>query len=81
MPTRNSALGLVRNRRIACPRDSWWILYESPELGDLSQQLLAGNPTLAASLANYARAKALSDQARAGLFPSLGLNAGTLARP
>src|SRR6201999_4348600 len=58
------------------PRDSWWMLYDTPELGDLAKQLLAGNPTLAAALANYAQAKALSDQARAGLFPSLGLNAG-----
>jgi NodT family efflux transporter outer membrane factor (OMF) lipoprotein len=59
------------------PRDSWWALYETPELADLAKQLLAGNPTLAAALANYAQAKALSDQARAGLFPSLGLNAGS----
>src|SRR3984885_9798211 len=59
------------------PRDSWWILYQTPELGDLAQQLLAGNPTLAAALANYAQANALRDQARAGLFPSLGLNAAT----
>jgi NodT family efflux transporter outer membrane factor (OMF) lipoprotein len=59
------------------PRDSWWMLYDTPELGDLAKQLLAGNPTLAAALANYAQAKALSDQARAGLFPSLGLNAGS----
>jgi NodT family efflux transporter outer membrane factor (OMF) lipoprotein len=59
------------------PRDTWWALYETPQLGDLAKQLLAGNPTLAAALANYAQAKALSDQARAGLFPSLGLNAGS----
>jgi NodT family efflux transporter outer membrane factor (OMF) lipoprotein len=58
------------------PRDSWWILYETPELGDLAKQLLAGNPTLAAALANYAQATALTDQARAGLFPSVGLSAG-----
>jgi len=31
---------------------------------------------LAAALANYAQARALSDQARAGLFPTLSLNAG-----
>jgi NodT family efflux transporter outer membrane factor (OMF) lipoprotein len=57
------------------PRDSWWILYETPEIGDLAKQLLAGNPTLAAAFANYAQAKALSDQARAGLFPNVGLSA------
>jgi NodT family efflux transporter outer membrane factor (OMF) lipoprotein len=57
------------------PRDSWWTLYGSGELDDLQKQLLAGNPTLAAAVADYARAQALSDQARAGLFPTLGLNA------
>jgi NodT family efflux transporter outer membrane factor (OMF) lipoprotein len=59
------------------PRDSWWMLYETAEIGDLEQQLLVGSPTLAAALANYAQATALSDQARAGLFPTLGLAAGT----
>jgi len=57
------------------PRDSWWTLYGNPELDALEQRLIAGNPTLAAALANYAQARALADQARAGLFPSLGLNA------
>jgi len=58
------------------PRDSWWSLYDAPELDDLARRLIAGNPTLAASLANYTQAIALRDQARAGLFPTLGLNAG-----
>ena len=58
------------------PRDSWWTLYDSAELDQLQQRLIAGNPTLAAALADYAQAKALSDQARAGLFPTLGLSAG-----
>jgi NodT family efflux transporter outer membrane factor (OMF) lipoprotein len=59
------------------PRDSWWTLYGTAELDQLQQRLLAGNPTLAAALANYAQARALSDQARAGLFPTLGVGAGT----
>src|ERR1700676_1085008 len=58
------------------PRDSWWSLYESAELNELQKRLIAGNPTLAAALANYAQARALADQARAGLFPTLGLSAG-----
>jgi NodT family efflux transporter outer membrane factor (OMF) lipoprotein len=57
-------------------RDHWWALYHIPELEDLAGRLIVGNPTLAASLANYAQATALRDQARAGLFPTLGLNAG-----
>src|ERR1700692_4175219 len=58
------------------PRDSWWTLYGNAELDELETRLIAGNPTLAAALANYAGARALADQARAGLFPTLGLSAG-----
>src|SRR6202789_1198507 len=57
------------------PRDSWWTLYGDAQLDELQTRLIAGNPTLAAALANYAQARALSDQARAGLFPTVGLNA------
>jgi NodT family efflux transporter outer membrane factor (OMF) lipoprotein len=57
------------------PRDSWWTLYDNQELDELETKLIAGNPTLAAALADYAQSKALTDQARAGLFPTLGLNA------
>ena len=58
------------------PRDSWWTLYDSVELDDLQKRLIAGSPTLAAALANYAQARALSDQARSRLFPTLGAEAG-----
>src|SRR4030081_3663007 len=58
------------------PRDSWWTLYDSAELDELEKRLIDGNPTLAAALANYAQSRALADQARAGLFPTLGLSAG-----
>jgi NodT family efflux transporter outer membrane factor (OMF) lipoprotein len=58
------------------PRDSWWALYGNTELDELEKKLIVGNPTLAAALANYAQARALADQARAGLFPTLGLSAG-----
>ena len=61
------------------PRDSWWRLYENTELDGLEKRLIDGNPTLAAALANYAQAKAVSDQARAGLFPTVGLN-GSVGR-
>jgi NodT family efflux transporter outer membrane factor (OMF) lipoprotein len=58
------------------PRDSWWTLYDNDELDELQRRLIAGNPTLAAALADYAQAKALRDQARAGLLPTLGMSAG-----
>ena len=62
------------------PRDSWWTLYDSAELDELQKRLIAGNPSLAAALANYAQARALANQARAGLFPTLGANAASRAR-
>jgi NodT family efflux transporter outer membrane factor (OMF) lipoprotein len=58
------------------PRDRWWMLYDNAELDGLQTRLIAGNPTLAAALANFAAARALSDQARAGLYPSLDLSSG-----
>jgi NodT family efflux transporter outer membrane factor (OMF) lipoprotein len=58
------------------PRDSWWTLYENPELDGLQKKLIAGNPTLATAIASYAQARALSNQARAGLFPTLNLGSG-----
>jgi len=58
------------------PRDSWWGLYSNSELDEFEKRLISGNPTLAAALANYAQARALADQARAGLFPTIGVNAG-----
>jgi NodT family efflux transporter outer membrane factor (OMF) lipoprotein len=58
------------------PRDSWWLLYETPEIADLETKLIAGNPNLAAALANYAQATAIRDQARAGLFPTLSVSSG-----
>jgi NodT family efflux transporter outer membrane factor (OMF) lipoprotein len=57
------------------PRDSWWTLYDSTELDEFEKSLIAGNPTLAAAFANYAQARALADQARAGLFPTIAANA------
>jgi NodT family efflux transporter outer membrane factor (OMF) lipoprotein len=56
------------------PRDSWWTVYDTAEIDDLEQRLIAGNPSLASALANYAEARAQSDQARAGLFPTVNLN-------
>jgi outer membrane protein TolC len=62
------------------PRDSWWTLYDNAELDELQKRLIAGNPTLAAALRQLrGRRRRSRDQARAGLFPTLGL-AGVSAR-
>jgi NodT family efflux transporter outer membrane factor (OMF) lipoprotein len=61
------------------PRDSWWTLYGDGELNDLQVKLIANSPDLAAALARYQQAKAVTDQARAGLFPSI-TGSGNLQR-
>jgi NodT family efflux transporter outer membrane factor (OMF) lipoprotein len=57
------------------PRGDWWTMFGDPELNALQQRLLAHSPDLAAALARYTQAKAVSDQLRSGLFPSLVLGA------
>ena len=58
------------------PRGAWWMAFGDPVLAALEQQVEIGNQTLAADAANYRNARALIDEARANLFPSLSGNAG-----
>jgi NodT family efflux transporter outer membrane factor (OMF) lipoprotein len=55
----------------ALPRDAWWTLYGDEELNALQKRLLANSPDLAAALARYQQVKAISDQIRSGLFPTI----------
>jgi NodT family efflux transporter outer membrane factor (OMF) lipoprotein len=57
------------------PRGDWWKLYGDADLNALQTRLIEHSPDLAAALARYNQAKALSDQQRSGLFPSLVLGA------
>lgn len=54
---------------------SWWTSFGDPTLDTLEQQLHSGNPSLAAALGRYDEAKAYLREARAELFPHLGLSA------
>ncbi|MCB5190580.1 efflux transporter outer membrane subunit [Methylobacillus arboreus] len=56
------------------PRGAWWKLYGDEELNALQDKLITNNPNLAAAFAHYQQALAYSEQARAGLFPSLSAN-------
>ncbi|MFL9609255.1 efflux transporter outer membrane subunit [Methylobacillus sp. Pita2] len=56
------------------PRGAWWKLYGDAELDALQEKLVAHSPDLSAALARYQQALAYSEQARAGLFPSLSAN-------
>ena len=58
-------------------RGDWWKLYGDPDLNALQMRLIEHSPDLAAALSRYDQAKAVSDQMRSGMFPSLALGADT----
>ncbi|HNL24246.1 MAG TPA: TolC family protein, partial [Pseudomonadales bacterium] len=53
------------------PRDGWWQLYGDAELDALQQRLLANSPDLAAALARYRQAEAVTRQSESALLPRL----------
>ena len=54
-------------------RQDWWRVFNDPVLNDLEAQVLVSNQNLAQSEAAYRQAKALLDQQRASLFPTINL--------
>jgi len=65
--------------RPAAPADTlergpWWTLFNDPQLTSLAEQVEVSNQNVAAAVASYAQARALVQEQRASLFPSLGLN-------
>ncbi|MBR8284783.1 efflux transporter outer membrane subunit [Burkholderia vietnamiensis] len=56
-------------------RDGWWKAFRDPVLDRLEAQVAAANPDVAAAVARHDEAAALFDQARSGLFPTIGLGA------
>src|SRR5579859_5318431 len=54
------------------PAASWWTLYGDATLDDLEAKLDAANPDLAVAADRYAQANAYFEEARSGLFPSIG---------
>jgi NodT family efflux transporter outer membrane factor (OMF) lipoprotein len=55
----------------ALKRDAWWTVYRDDDLDALQVRLIANSPDLEAAFARYRQATAITDQARAGLFPAL----------
>jgi len=55
------------------PRNAWWAMYHDHLLDDLEGRIDSGSPSLAAALSVYDRARAISQQAVAGLFPVLSV--------
>ena len=64
--------------RVAHPADTvqrgaWWHLYGDPDLDALEARVDTANPTLAAALAAYSRARAFAAEAEAGLAPRIAV--------
>lgn len=55
-------------------RGAWWRVYGDAELDRLEVEATAANQDIAAAEARYRQAKTLVDQARAGLFPAVGVS-------
>ena len=56
-------------------RGAWWKIYNDAELDRLEAAATDANQELAAAAARYREAQTLVDQARAGLFPTVGVGA------
>jgi len=59
----------------AAPRGEWWAMFGDPELDRLVARVDISNQNLRIAEARLRQARALADQARAGLFPALSANA------
>ncbi len=62
--------------KLAAPKDTelrgnWWEMYQDQQLNDLEERVVVSNQTIAAAEANYRSSRALADEARAALFPSV----------
>jgi len=55
---------------------AWWQAWGDPVLGQLEADAQSANQNIRQAEATYRQAKALADADRAGLFPTVGVNAG-----
>ncbi len=55
-------------------RGDWWTLYGDATLDGLERRVDTDNPTLAGALGRYDESRAYLAQARAGLFPQIGVS-------
>lgn len=59
--------------RDAADKGDWWAIYHDPELDRLERMVAVSNQTVQQFEAQYRNAVALVGEARAGLFPTVGL--------
>ncbi len=57
-------------------RGEWWKLFDDPVLDDLQRRVLVSNQNLAAAVAAYEQARGVVKEERAGLLPTVDLQAG-----
>ena len=57
------------------PRGSWWTVFGDAELDKLMQRVDISNQNIKVAEARLRQARAVADQARAGLFPTISANA------
>lgn len=56
-------------------RGPWWELFDDPVLSSLAAQVEVSNNNVAAAVAAYSQARAITREQRASLFPQVGLDA------
>jgi NodT family efflux transporter outer membrane factor (OMF) lipoprotein len=64
----------------AANRGAWWEVYKDTDLNALEEKVTAANQDLKAALAQYDEARALSDVAHAGYFPTITAGADPARR-
>jgi len=62
--------------RDATDKGDWWAVYHDPELDQLERMVAVSNQTVKEFEAQYRNAVALVGEARASLFPTVGLTGG-----
>ena len=55
-------------------RGKWWEMFGDSELNALEEEVIISNQNVAAAFANFLKARALTKEARAQLFPTLAAN-------
>lgn len=58
------------------PRGEWWTIFGDTTLDELERQASTANQDVKAAAARVEQARAIQREARAGLFPSLGIGVG-----
>src|SRR3954465_2322296 len=60
------------------PRGSWWTVFGDAELDKLMSRVEVSNQNIKVAEARLRQARAVADQARAGLFPTVNANASAI---